>query len=137
MPCQKKPLDFTGYYCWQDHMDYLQGLANSYNHIAEIEDIGRSVEGRILRVIKIGADHLNGSKKPGIWIDGGIHAREWISPAAVEYLVHQGVENFYVQENNNLVENFELYILRIMNADCYARNFLFLKNNNHRIFYLF
>ena len=101
-------------------MDYLQRLANSYNNIAKIEDIGKSVEGRELRVIKIGTNHSNGSKKPGIWIDGGIHAREWISPASVEYLVHQLVEKCDLPENKNLVENFDLYILPIMNPDGYA-----------------
>ena len=127
MPCQEKPLDFSGYYCWQDHMDYLKRLANDYSNIATIVDIGKSVEGRELRVIKIGIDPSNRSNKPGIWIDGGIHAREWISPASVEYLVHELVENFELPENKNLIENFYLYILPIMNPDGYASYFFALK----------
>lgn len=30
----------------------------------------------------------------GVWIDGGIHAREWISPAVVTYLADQVVKSF-------------------------------------------
>ena len=30
-----------------------------------------------------------GSNKPIIWVDGGIHAREWISPASTMYLVRE------------------------------------------------
>ena len=77
---------------------------NSYSNISTIVDIGKSVEGRELRVIKIGTDISNRPRKPGIWIDGGIHAREWISPASVEYLVHELVENFELPENKNLIE---------------------------------
>ena len=31
--------------------------------------------------------------KPAMWIDGGIHAREWISPAAVTWVLKELVEN--------------------------------------------
>jgi len=28
------------------------------------------------------------SSKPAIWIDAGIHAREWIAPATAVYIIH-------------------------------------------------
>ena len=115
-------------------MDYLKRLANDYSNIATIVDIGKSVEGRELRVIKIGIDPSNRSNKPGIWIDGGIHAREWISPASVEYLVHELVENFELPENKNLIENFYLYILPIMNPDGYASYFLFSRESSPTVY---
>lgn len=34
----------------------------------------------------------------GVWIDGGIHAREWITPAVVTYLADQVTKNY----KNNL-----------------------------------
>ena len=74
-------------------MTYLTCLAKNYPDRAQTIDIGSSVEGRTLKVIKVGRPHQDGSAKPAIWIDGGIHAREWISPSSVEYVVYQLVEN--------------------------------------------
>ena len=31
--------------------------------------------------------------KPAMWVDGGIHAREWISPAVNTFLLRELVEN--------------------------------------------
>lgn len=31
---------------------------------------------------------------PGIWIDGGMHAREWVSPATVTYIANQVIEDW-------------------------------------------
>ena len=100
-------------------MDYLQCLVSRYSDRCQTIDIGNSVEGRSIRVIKISQPSLNGIIKPAIWIDGGIHAREWISPSSVEYLVHQFVENSDKSENKKIIDNFDVYILPIMNPDGY------------------
>ena len=98
-------------------MDYLQCLASRYSDNCETIDIGNSTEGRPIKVIKISSPSLDGSVKPAIWIDGGIHAREWISPSSVEYLVYQLVENFQLPQNKRMVDNFDIYVLPIMNPD--------------------
>ena len=108
-------------------MDYLNCLASRYSDRAQTIDIGNSVEGRTLKVIKIGLPRSNGSAKPAIWIDGGIHAREWISPSSVEYVIYQFVENFNAPENRILVENFDIYVLPILNPDGYVLCFVLLK----------
>lgn len=35
-----------------------------------------------------------------VFIDGGIHAREWISPAVVTYFINQFAENFDVESDD-------------------------------------
>ena len=75
-------------------MDYLNCLASRYSDRAQTIAIGNSVEGRTLKVLKIGRPGSNGNVKPAVWIDGGIHAREWIRPASVEYIIHELVEKF-------------------------------------------
>jgi murein tripeptide amidase MpaA len=50
-----------------------------------VETVGRSVEGRNIYLVKVSSDP--GANKPIIMIDGGHHAREWISHATVMYLL--------------------------------------------------
>ena len=106
-------------------MDYLECLADTYSDRCETIDIGSSVEGRALKVIKISQPSSDNIVKPAIWIDGGIHAREWISPSSVEYLVNQLVENFHAPENKKMVEDFDIYVLPILNPDGHVFLFIF------------
>lgn len=54
---------------------------------------------------------------PAIWLDGGIHAREWISPAAVTYIVDQFAEDWESQPA--YVRNIDWYVLPVANPDGY------------------
>ena len=46
--------------------------------------IGRTEEGRDLLVVRVGSGN-----RPAVFVEGGIHAREWISPAVVTYMVEK------------------------------------------------
>ena len=105
-------------------MDYLTCLAARYSDRVKVFDIGSSVEGRALKVIKIGKPRSDGSVKQAIWIDGGIHAREWISPSSVEYVIQQLVENNDASGSHNFVDNFDIYVLPILNPDGYVFNII-------------
>lgn len=52
-----------------------------------------------------------------IWIDGGIHAREWISPAAVTYVINQLIEDW--ENQPSYIQNIDWYILPLANPDGY------------------
>ena len=101
-------------------MRYLACLSTRFPDLAQIINIGKSVEGRELRVIKIGKPRHDGGSKPAIWIDGGIHAREWISPAATTYVVTQLLENYDSIEIKQIVDTFDIYVLPILNPDGYV-----------------
>lgn len=82
--------------------------------MVEIETIGKSYEGTPLRVIKIkSAENSTGSQS--IWIDGGIHAREWISVSSVLYLINELIYNRDTLESH--MKNIEFHILPILNPD--------------------
>ena len=53
-----------------------------------------------------------------MWIDGGIHAREWITPASVTWMMKELIENDAAHPD--LTEKLDWYILPIMNPDGYA-----------------
>ena len=47
------------------------------------------------------------ANKQGFWVDGGIHAREWISPAVVLYIIKQvnitrGVSRIFKRAGSNI-----------------------------------
>ncbi|KAG9509131.1 hypothetical protein GZH46_02358, partial [Fragariocoptes setiger] len=89
---------------------YLDSLVERNREIAAVQIIGRSSQGRYLRVLKLGYRAGTGPstgagastsvsaagseiRKPAIWLDGGTHAREWISPATLLYIAHRLTDN--------------------------------------------
>lgn len=46
---------------------------------------GKTYEGREVRGIEI----TNGANLPGVILESGIHAREWIGPAATSWIINQ------------------------------------------------
>ena len=55
-----------------------------------------------------------------MWIDGGMHAREWISPASVTYILKKLLDEDKSKfTNRHLVENLDWYVLAVANPDGY------------------
>ncbi|XP_075211067.1 carboxypeptidase B-like isoform X1 [Lycorma delicatula] len=107
-------LTWQRYHRYSDHQDYMNYLQNNFPDLVSIIDIGNSVEGRSIKVIKIS------SGQPGakaMWIDGGTHAREWISPATVSYIVNELVENRAAHSSS--ISGIDFYIAPIINPDGY------------------
>ena len=93
----------------------MDDLAAQYDFV-ETEVIGQSWEYRDLKIIKICKGGCG--NKPAMWIDGGIHAREWIGPAVVTWMLKELVEND--NAHPELTENLDWYILPVHNPDGYA-----------------
>jgi len=92
----------------------LDEVAANCGSACEIVEIGNSFEGRTLRVLTISQG--DGSK-PNIWVDGGIHAREWISPPVVMYMIEQVIAD--MQAGGSLVDRFDWFFLPQINVDGY------------------
>ena len=110
-------LNFKNYHPVTTFHKYLDCLGSRYGDMVNVFDIGRSTERRPLKVIKIGRPSSDGRIKPAVWIDGGIHAREWVSPATVLYFINQLVENPASAENRFVVDQFDIYVLPSANPD--------------------
>ncbi|KAL0119104.1 hypothetical protein PUN28_009602 [Cardiocondyla obscurior] len=106
-------MEWSSYHRLDDILGYLDYLAETYPDVCSVQTIGKSVEGRLLKVLRISNGKTNA---PAIWIDGGIHAREWISPAAVTYIIDYLVEN-----SDSLTTDY--YILPVVNPDGYEYSF--------------
>ena len=55
--------------------------------------------------------------KPAMWIDGGTHAREWISPAVVTWMMKEVVEKDC--RHPHLTDKLDWYFLPVLNPDGY------------------
>ena len=114
----KHPMTWTEYHDQEDMEAYMDYLAETYPELVSIDDIGMSYEERPMRVLKICKSGVCG-QKPAIWIDGGIHAREWITPAVTTFHMKELVENreSYPSE---ILDKLDWYILPVHNPDGYA-----------------
>ncbi|XP_011310954.1 carboxypeptidase B [Fopius arisanus] len=106
-------MEWTSYHHLEDIHGYLDYLSETYPEICSVMSIGNSVEGRPLKVLRISRGEPN---VPAIWIDGGIHAREWISPASVTYII-----NYLVENSDELKADY--YVLPVVNPDGYEYTF--------------
>jgi len=115
LPNSQHSMSWTEYHQQDDIESFLDYLADTYDFV-EVESIGESFEGRPMRVVKVCKNGCG--NKPAMWIDGGIHAREWISPASVTWMMKELIEND--AEHSDLTEQLDWYILSIVNPDGYA-----------------
>ncbi|XP_059613884.1 carboxypeptidase B-like [Phlebotomus argentipes] len=84
--------DFSYYWQHDEINQYLRNLAAEYPNLVTLETAGKSYEGRDILVVRISTTNFDGTK-PKIFIDAGIHAREWIAPMAALNLIHELVEH--------------------------------------------
>jgi hypothetical protein len=96
---------------------WMDSMAEQYPALVSVESYGMSTEGRDMKVLKIST---GGSNKPAVWMDGGIHAREWVSPATVTYITDQLISQATSGgEDYKLVSSVDWYIVPNLNPDGY------------------
>lgn len=148
---------FAEYHKYEDIKGWFKQLAHEHPHLMRfVPSIGQSHEGRDIFAIHLTANPKSkqrqqqeaeptvagdsGAKKPQIWIQGQIHAREWISGATVQYFVHQLVSRYGKDDRvSSVLENNEIILVPCLNPDGYeyswTTNRLWRKNrrNNGRL----
>ncbi len=88
-------IQFDRFYRYDDLTRLVHEFAAEYPHLAKIESIGKSHEGRevwllTLTNFKSGLD----TEKPALWVDGNIHASEVAASAANLYFIHKLLTSF-------------------------------------------
>jgi murein tripeptide amidase MpaA len=70
-------IQFDRYYRYEDLTRILQGYAEEYPGLVQLQSIGKSYEGRDIWLVAV--THLatgGDTHKPALWVDGNIHATE-------------------------------------------------------------
>jgi len=109
--------DYETYNRLADIQREVRRMASVHSDIASTFSVGKSYEKREMLGIKISS----GKSKPAIWIDGCIHAREWISCASVMYLLKMLLqpEPRFASKVASVLSKYDFYILPVFNVDGY------------------
>jgi len=94
---------------------WLEQLAARYPQQMQLGSIGRTGEGRDIKVVKMNVN----SSLPTIFIDAGIHAREWISPASILFFIEKMVKRMNKGKGQKELDRFQWHIIPLANPDGY------------------
>ncbi|XP_063241177.1 zinc carboxypeptidase-like [Bacillus rossius redtenbacheri] len=105
---------WTSYHRVDEIHAWLRSLSARYPGVVTLLNVGKSTEGRDLLGVKV--SYKRGNK--GIFIEGGIHAREWIAPATVTYILNQLLTSTDSQVRS-MAQEFDWYFFPSTNPDGY------------------
>ncbi|MPC22834.1 Carboxypeptidase B [Portunus trituberculatus] len=100
-------------------IQWLNSLVKDYPDLCTLEDVGKSYEDRAIKLLKVGK---GGADKPVVFVESGMHAREWIAPATVTYMINKLVTNS--TEYENLLSQVNFYFMPVTNPDGYDFTFM-------------
>ena len=90
---------------------WLKEMAQKYDKIATIISAGKSFEGRDLMGLRI----AHKPDLPIVFIEAGIHAREWIAPATATWIIQQ-----VLNTTSELIKSYEWRVFPSVNPDGYV-----------------
>ncbi|XP_052743548.1 carboxypeptidase B-like [Bicyclus anynana] len=108
-------MDWNDFYPLRNIYHFMENLEVCYPSVCTVSTIGRTTEGREIKILKISNSN---SGNTGVWIDGGIHAREWIAPSVVTYIADQVARN--MDTSPEYITNKDWYFLPVVNPDGYV-----------------
>jgi hypothetical protein len=104
------------YHSVADINAFVQDVATTYSSCVTLNTMGKSLQNRDMLYLKIG--NPSGQTKRAVFIDAGIHAREWIAPATAVYVIYQlasGCSSTY----KTLLDAIDIYVAPSVNPDGY------------------
>ncbi|XP_059900669.1 carboxypeptidase A6 [Gadus macrocephalus] len=110
--------DYEVYHSLEEIQSWMFEVNRTHPEIVDMFSIGTSYEGRPLYVLQIGK--RSRPQKKAMWIDCGVHAREWIGPAFCQWFVKEAI-NSYQHDSvmRRLMNQLNFYIMPVLNVDGY------------------
>lgn len=114
-----KPKDWFAEYKRYEQVDaYLDTLAQVRPNLTQVQTLGLSLEERPIRSLRISTA---GTDAPAFVINGGQHAREWISVMTTTCLADRLVRGYgRNDEITRLLDTMQVYVVPVANPDGYA-----------------
>lgn len=97
---------------------WLDDLCEKYKGIVTPINVGNSFEGNPIKGVKLSHKANN----TAVFVEGGIHAREWISPATSTFILNQLLTS-KDEGVQNIAQNFDWIFFPVINPDGYKYTF--------------
>lgn len=131
----QRPVRGPGWYSdfksYDEVNTYLDGLAAGNPSVVSRVNVGTTVLGRAITGVRVSGPGVAVGSKPQVVVISGQHAREWVTVMSTVYLADTlsawAASDASVQR---LLNNFELYIIPIVNPDGYVFTWPTTPGNN-------
>uniref|UniRef100_A0A2K6Q446 Carboxypeptidase A4 n=1 Tax=Rhinopithecus roxellana TaxID=61622 RepID=A0A2K6Q446_RHIRO len=97
----------------------MDNIAADFPDLARRVKIGHSFENRPMYVLKFSTG--KGVRRPAIWLNAGIHSREWISQATAIWTARKIVSDYQRDPAiTSILEKMDIFLLPVANPDGYV-----------------
>ncbi|KAM4771144.1 mast cell carboxypeptidase A-like [Rhinophrynus dorsalis] len=105
------------YQTWSEIASWAYKVSIKNPKLVSFSQIGTTYEGNPIQILKIGSQKAN---KKGIFLECGIHAREWISPAFCQWFVNEAIKTYGKDKNmTKLLDSVTFHVIPVTNIDGY------------------
>jgi murein tripeptide amidase MpaA len=111
--------DFSHYFKYDELVGFLQTMVEAYPTLITTETIGKSYEGRDIRIALV-TNQATGPalEKPGYWIDANTHAGEVTGSAVALYTIHYLLTSYGSDPQvTRLLDDYVVYVLPRITVD--------------------
>ncbi|KAM6152625.1 carboxypeptidase A4 isoform 2-T2 [Erethizon dorsatum] len=97
----------------------MDSIATDFPELASRVKIGQTFEKRPMYVLKFGTG--GGKRQPAIWLNAGIHSREWISQATAIWTARKIVSEYGKDPAvTSILKKVDIFLLPVANPDGYV-----------------
>ncbi|XP_048409627.1 carboxypeptidase A2-like isoform X3 [Stegostoma tigrinum] len=109
--------NYRSYHTLKEIFRWLKDLAAENPQLVRRIRIGRSSQRQALHVLKFST----GRNRPAIWIDSGIHGREWIAPAVAIWIAKKITTDYGIDPSiTSLLNKMDIFMEIMANPDGYV-----------------
>ncbi|XP_054034053.1 carboxypeptidase A2 [Dryobates pubescens] len=106
------------YHTLEELYEELDHIAYEFSKIVKKIKIGESYEKRPLYVLQFST---GGSNRPAIWLDAGIHSREWVTQASAIWIARKIASDYGKDPSiTSLLDKMDIFLLTVTNPDGYV-----------------
>ncbi|KAM9650977.1 carboxypeptidase A1 [Trichechus inunguis] len=110
--------NYATYHTLEEIYNFIDLLVAENPQLVSKIQIGNSYEGRPIYVLKFST---GGSNRPSVWIDTGIHSREWVTQASGVWFAKKITQDYGQDEAfTDFLNNVDIFLEIVTNPDGFA-----------------